>query len=103
MVRTGYGRFAAVAERLARSGLRPLGASEMARELDITKQQAFDALRHLKSVGWAEQLDGGLWRLSPHLTMISRSFERAIADTHELYLGPPAAKRCVRGPNTDSD
>lgn len=89
LVKTGYGRFAAVAERLARNGLNAVGASELAEKLGITKQQAFDSLRHLRAVGWAEQVGGGLWRLSPALTTISRSFQLAIADAHRLYLDPP--------------
>ena len=75
-----------VLRSLGHQPLSPQSASDIAEAQKIPKDSVFRALKNLEEAGWAEQLPGGAWRLTPTLTQISERLRLQLAQMHQHYL-----------------
>ena len=79
----------AVVKLLAEHPLDGIGAGDVRSRLDITRDQAYRALRNVELAGWAEEhpKGSGLWRATPGLSLLADSVRRAIADRLHAHFG----------------
>ena len=57
-------------------------------DFDGDRSQTFRALKNLESAGWAEQVPGGAWRVTPRIGRIAERVRRALNDLGAAYLSP---------------